>query len=168
MGQRRHGVVVRFVVQSFADVTVVEKVVHYPNGIEPQLFRQRAKIDYCLGVFDTPVVGYGHAKFHFRTPVPAENRRRGGHSRLVREPQPTCGAPQSARTLTGGQAESYCPRLGRNGFSFSARDARLRVWIHTVPLPRNFITRPSPPAMSERMPPTLPIEYSTSSLKATR
>ena len=168
MGQRRHGVVVRLVVQSFADVTVVEKVVHDPDGIEPQLLGQRAEIDDGLRVLDAPVIGNGHAKFHVRTPVPAEDRRRGGHSRLVREPQPTCGAPQSARTLTSGQAEGYCPRLGRNGFSFSAREARLRVWIHTVPLPRNFITRPSPPAMSDRMPPTLPIEYSTSSLKATR
>ena len=48
--------------------------------------------------------------------------------------------------------------LGRNGTSLSAREARLRVCIHTWPSPLNFITRPSPPAIRERMPPTLPME----------
>ena len=64
MGQRRHGVVIGLVVQPFADVSVVEKVVHNPNGIEAQLFGQRTKVDDCLRVLDAPVVGYGHAKFH--------------------------------------------------------------------------------------------------------
>ena len=57
--------------------------------------------------------------------------------------------------------------FGRKGISFSARDARFRVCTHTSPLPVNFITRPSPPAMSDRIPPTLPMDYSTSSVNAT-
>ena len=48
--------------------------------------------------------------------------------------------------------------VGRNGVSLSISAFSVRVWIHTRPLPLNFITSPSPPAMSEPSPPTFPIE----------
>ena len=71
--------------------------------------------------------------------------------------------------LIGVSGAGYLPLgFGRNGRSLSAREARFRDWTQTSPLPLNFITRPSPPAMSERIPPTFPMVYSTSSVNATR
>ena len=55
-----------------------------------------------------------------------------------------------------GEAQLFV--FGRNGASLSISAFSVRVWIHTRPLPLNFITSPSPPAMSEPSPPTFPIE----------
>ena len=66
MGEGGQGMVIRFIVQPLTDVTVVEKMIHDPDGIESQLLRQGAEGKNLLSIFNAPVIGYGHTNFHFR------------------------------------------------------------------------------------------------------
>ena len=59
-----HGVVVGLVFQPLTDVSGVEQVVHNPDRVETQTFRQRPELQDLLRVVDAPVVGNGHTNLH--------------------------------------------------------------------------------------------------------
>ena len=80
---------------------------------------------------------------------------------------PTCGSPVGLGAYRTRTVMRQLLVEGRNGASLSMSEESVRVCIQTSPLPVNFSTSPSPPAMSDPSPPTLPTEYCTLSVKAT-
>src|SRR5215510_3899720 len=71
--------IVRSIVESLADVTIVEQVVHDPDGIVAQLLGYRTKGQDLLRFFYSPVIRNGHTKLHDVPPEKCDHGSLQGH-----------------------------------------------------------------------------------------
>src|SRR5262245_59006620 len=71
--------IVRFIVESLADVTIVEQVVHDPDRVVAQLLGYRTKGQDLLRFFYSPVIRNSHTKLHYIPPKEGDHGSLRGH-----------------------------------------------------------------------------------------